>query len=77
MTSQTKLLTLSRVQNLEHPEAEDGCLFVIDLAGSENAADSQFHNKDRLKVGPPLLNQVVFYNQDESNLKNNIKESGT
>jgi len=38
-----------RVENTVHQSAEDGCLFVIDLAGAENAADSQFHDKDRIK----------------------------
>jgi hypothetical protein len=35
-----------RVENTLYKEAEDGCLFVVDLAGSENAADSQFHDKE-------------------------------
>jgi len=38
-----------RVQNTVFREAEDGFLFIIDLAGSENAADSQFHDKSRIK----------------------------
>ena len=29
--------------------AEDGFLYLIDLAGSENAGDSQFHDKSRLQ----------------------------
>ena len=29
------------MENTEFPEAEDGQLLLIDLAGSENAADSQ------------------------------------
>ena len=29
--------------------AEDGFLHLIDLAGSENAGDSQFHDKSRLQ----------------------------
>jgi hypothetical protein len=39
-------LFLFRVENTVYKEAEDGCLFVVDLAGSENAADSQFHDKE-------------------------------
>ena len=35
-----------RVENTVYREAEDGGLFVVDLAGSENAADSQFHDKE-------------------------------
>jgi len=38
-----------RISNTEYKQAEDGTLFIIDLAGSENAADSQFHDKSRIK----------------------------
>eukprot|EP00090_Calanus_glacialis_P042485 TRINITY_DN7534_c0_g1_i1.p1 TRINITY_DN7534_c0_g1~~TRINITY_DN7534_c0_g1_i1.p1 ORF type:complete len:615 (-),score=149.64 TRINITY_DN7534_c0_g1_i1:167-2011(-) len=38
-----------RLENTTFREAEDGFLFIIDLAGSENAADSQFHDKSRIK----------------------------
>ena len=31
------------------PAAENGHLFVIDLAGAENSSDSQFHDKERIK----------------------------
>merc|ERR1712179_838162 len=38
-----------RVQNTAFKEIDDGIMYIIDLAGSENAADSQFHDKDRIK----------------------------
>ena len=38
-----------KVKNLKHKSIDDGQIFVIDLAGSENAADSQFHDKTRIK----------------------------
>eukprot|EP00092_Neocalanus_flemingeri_P034043 GFUD01037022.1.p1 GENE.GFUD01037022.1~~GFUD01037022.1.p1 ORF type:complete len:627 (+),score=181.38 GFUD01037022.1:64-1944(+) len=38
-----------RVENTVFRQAEDGFLFIIDLAGAENAADSQFHDKSRIK----------------------------
>eukprot|EP00088_Acartia_fossae_P062825 TRINITY_DN7613_c0_g1_i3.p1 TRINITY_DN7613_c0_g1~~TRINITY_DN7613_c0_g1_i3.p1 ORF type:complete len:671 (-),score=211.19 TRINITY_DN7613_c0_g1_i3:64-2076(-) len=38
-----------RIENEAYKSAEDGILFVIDLAGSENSADSQFHDKERIK----------------------------
>ena len=34
-----------RIENETFKSAEDGQLFVIDLAGSENSSDSQFHDK--------------------------------
>ena len=37
------------MKNLKHKGIEDGQIFIIDLAGSENAADSQFHDKTRVK----------------------------
>ncbi|RUS27781.1 P-loop containing nucleoside triphosphate hydrolase protein, partial [Jimgerdemannia flammicorona] len=37
-----------RSVNLRLPQAEDGHLFIIDLAGSENNADSLHHDKARL-----------------------------
>ncbi len=43
-------LFVYRVENTVYKEAEDGCLFVVDLAGSENAADSQFHDKETGKT---------------------------
>jgi len=38
-----------RVQNTAFKEIDDGIMLIIDLAGSENAADSQFHDKSRIK----------------------------
>ena len=38
-----------RVENTEFRAAEDGQLLIVDLAGAENAADSQFHDKERIK----------------------------
>jgi kinesin family protein 2/24 len=38
-----------RIKNNALPSLEDGELFIIDLAGSENNADSQFHDKETLK----------------------------
>merc|ERR1712179_260265 len=38
-----------RVQNTAFKEIDDGIMYIIDLAGSENAADSQFHDKSRIK----------------------------
>ena len=38
-----------RLENTKIKSAEDGFLFLIDLAGSENAADSQFHDRARIQ----------------------------
>ena len=38
-----------RTENEMFPAAENGQLFVIDLAGAENSSDSQFHDKERIK----------------------------
>jgi len=38
-----------RFENTEVKAAEDGFLYLIDLAGSENASDSQFHDKTRIQ----------------------------
>ena len=48
-----------RVENLTYLEAEDGCLFVVDLAGSENAADSQFHDKETRNLANQSMNIVL------------------
>ena len=42
------IIFISRFENTAVKAAEDGVLNLIDLAGSENAADSQFHDKSRL-----------------------------
>ena len=38
-----------RIENTQLKGIENGKIFVIDLAGSENASDSQFHDKTRVK----------------------------
>jgi len=48
-SSRSHAICKLRVQNKELKEVEDGCLYIIDLAGAENAVDSQFHDKERVK----------------------------
>jgi len=38
-----------RVKNTHLLSIDDGELFIIDLAGSENTADMQFHDKETVK----------------------------
>ncbi|KAI9334349.1 P-loop containing nucleoside triphosphate hydrolase protein [Zopfochytrium polystomum] len=37
-----------RITDLTRPEAEDGVLYLLDLAGSEGSADTRFHDKERI-----------------------------
>ena len=48
-SSRSHAICRIRMENTVFKEAEDGFLFIIDLAGAENAADSQFHDKSRIK----------------------------
>lgn len=48
-SSRSHAICKIRIQNTKLRGMEDGKIFVIDLAGSENACDSQFHDKSRLK----------------------------
>ncbi len=48
-SSRTHAIINIRVVNEKVKEARDGKIFVIDLAGSENASDAQFHDKSRVK----------------------------
>lgn len=47
----------------DFPEAENGKIFVVDLAGSENAADIQFHDRSRL-VETKCINQSLMALKD-------------
>ncbi|KAJ3331949.1 vacuolar protein sorting-associated protein 45 [Blyttiomyces sp. JEL0837] len=38
-----------KVTNLRLKEAEDGLLYLLDLAGSEGAADTRYHDKERIQ----------------------------
>ena len=47
-SSRSHAICKIRIQNTVLKGIEDGKIFVIDLAGSENAADIQFHEKSRV-----------------------------
>jgi kinesin family protein 2/24 len=55
-----------RVVNTVLKKVEDGKIFVIDLAGAENASDSQFHDKSRVQ-------ETRAINQALMSLKNCIR----
>jgi len=48
ISSRSHAICKIRIQNTVLKGIEDGKIFVIDLAGSENAADIQFHEKSRV-----------------------------
>ena len=48
-SSRSHAIIRLRCENTAVRAAEDGYLYLIDLAGSENAGDSQFHDKTRLQ----------------------------
>lgn len=55
-----------RIKNNKFLSLEDGELFIIDLAGSENNADSQFHDKE-------LIRQTQHINKSLMSLKECIR----
>ena len=55
-----------RIENTAIKEAEDGAIFIVDLAGSENASDVQFHNKE-------LVSQTKLINSSLMALKECIR----
>ncbi|KAI8833732.1 P-loop containing nucleoside triphosphate hydrolase protein [Chytridium lagenaria] len=48
-SSRTHAILRIRVTNLRLPEAEDGLMYLLDLAGSESSADTRWHNKERVQ----------------------------
>ncbi len=55
-----------RVENTVLRETEDGRVFVVDLAGSESAADSQFHDR-------ALVRETQLINKSLAALKDCIR----
>ncbi len=65
-SSRSHAVCAVRVSNGLLREAEDGRLFVVDLAGSESAADSQFHDRE-------LVRETKLINRSLSSLKDCIR----
>lgn len=65
-SSRTHAVCQIRIENLTIKEAEDGVIFIVDLAGSENASDVQFHDKN-------LANQTKLINSSLMALKECIR----
>ena len=55
-----------RIESLVIREAEDGMIFIVDLAGSENASDAQFHDKE-------LVSQTKLINKSLMALKECVR----
>ncbi|KAI8835352.1 P-loop containing nucleoside triphosphate hydrolase protein [Chytridium lagenaria] len=48
-SSRTHAILRIRITNLRVSEAEDGLMYLLDLAGSEGSADTRWHNKERVQ----------------------------
>ena len=58
-SSRSHAICCIRIENTFLKEAEDGKIFIIDLAGSENSADAQFHDKALVKE-KQLINKSLM-----------------
>lgn len=58
-SSRSHAINLIRVKNNIMKEAEDGILYLIDLAGSERNADSKDHDKMRIKESKEINTSLM------------------
>ncbi|KAJ3109631.1 hypothetical protein HDU97_003105 [Phlyctochytrium planicorne] len=65
-SSRTHAILRIRIKNLRVPEAEDGLMYLLDLAGSESSADTRWHTKERIQ-------ESVEINKSLSTLKDCIR----
>ena len=66
-----------RVENTEFRAAEDGQLLVVDLAGAENAADSQFHDKSRIKETKAINSSLMTLKECIKNRAKSVQDPST
>ena len=66
-----------RIENTEVKSAEDGQLLVIDLAGAENAADSQFHDKTRIKETKAINSSLMTLKECIKNRAKSVQDPST
>ena len=66
-----------RIENTEIKSAEDGQLLVIDLAGAENAADSQFHDKSRIKETKAINSSLMTLKECIKNRAKSVQDPST
>ena len=66
-----------RIENTEIESAEDGQLLVIDLAGAENAADSQFHDKSRIKETKAINSSLMTLKECIKNRAKSVQDPST
>lgn len=62
-SSRSHAICMIRVENTILKSAEDGMIFIVDLAGSENASDAQFHDKSLIKE-TQLINKSLMALKD-------------
>ena len=75
-----KTVKRPRNTNCKHTEvksAEDGQLLVIDLAGAENAADSQFHDKSRIKETKAINSSLMTLKECIKNRAKSVQDPYT
>ena len=66
-----------RIENTEIKSAEDGQMLVIDLAGAENAADSQFHDKSRIKETKAINSSLMTLKECIKNRAKSVQDPST
>jgi len=76
-SSRSHAIVRVRIENTEVKSAEDGQLLVIDLAGAENAADSQFHDKSRIKETKAINSSLMTLKECIKNRAKSVQDPAT
>ena len=76
-SSRSHAIVRVRIENTEVKSAEDGQLLVIDLAGAENAADSQFHDKSRIKETKAINSSLMTLKECIKNRAKSVQDPST
>ena len=76
-SSRSHAIVRARIENREVKSAEDGHLLVIDLAGAENAADSQFHDKARIKETKAINSSLMTLKECIKNRAKSVQDPST
>jgi len=76
-SSRSHAVVRVRIENTEIKSAEDGQLLVIDLAGAENAADSQFHDKSRIKETKAINSSLMTLKECIKNRAKSVQDPST
>jgi len=76
-SSRSHAVARLRIENTEIKSAEDGQLLLIDLAGAENAADSQFHDKSRIKETKAINSSLMTLKECIKNRAKSVQDPST